>query len=96
MRNGNYNLFQLDYGPVSRPPCYVSLVQNIDYVSRCLADTMNAFQASGMTSESITCVGHSMGAHVCGLLEKKLNFRLPKIIGNRAGVDFRPLAGIEK
>lgn len=81
LMNGQYNLFIFDYGFVSRAPCYVSLVQNIKYVSFCVASYLNRFHESGMLSKSITCIGHSMGAHVCGLLKHHLNFRLKKIIG---------------
>lgn len=80
-RNGEYNFFMLEYGAVSRAPCYVALVQNIKYVARCLATYLNNFVRTGMPTVGMTCMGHSMGAHVCGLLQRYLSFRLPKIIG---------------
>lgn len=63
IQNGQYNFFMVDYGPVSRAPCYVSLVQNIQYVSKCVASYLKDFFDSGMPKKSITCIGHSMGAH---------------------------------
>lgn len=81
VQNGHYNLFMIDYGAVSRAPCYVSLVQNIKYVSNCLASYLRAFLNSGMQKKTITCIGHSMGAHVCGMLRRYLGFRIRKIIG---------------
>lgn len=81
IQNGQYNFFMVDYGPVSRAPCYVSLVQNIQYVSNCVASYLKAFFNSGMPKKSITCIGHSMGAHGCGLLKRYLGFRINKIIG---------------
>lgn len=66
---------------VSRAPCYISLVQNIQYVSNCVASYLKDFFDSGMQRKSITCIGHSMGAHGCGLLKRYLGFRINKIIG---------------
>lgn len=79
--NGQYNLFSLDYGFVSRPPCYIQLVQNIKYVGACLASFLKSFLHSGMERESITCIGHSMGAHICGLIRRNLRMKIKKIIG---------------
>lgn len=76
-----YNFFMIDYGPVSRAPCYVSLVQNIKYVSNCVASYLKNFMNSGMQKQSVTCMGHSMGAIGCGLLRRYLGFRIKKIIG---------------
>ncbi|XP_055308493.1 phospholipase A1 member A-like isoform X2 [Sitodiplosis mosellana] len=81
IQSGEYNFFMIDYGPVSRAPCYVSLVQNIKYVSNCVASYLKNFMNSGMQKQSITCIGHSIGAHGCGLLRRYLGFRLKKIIG---------------
>lgn len=81
IQSGQFNFFMIDYGPVSRAPCYVSLVQNIKYVSYCVASYLRDFLNSGMKKKSITCIGHSMGAHGCGLLRRYLGFRINKIIG---------------
>lgn len=81
IQNGRYNFFMIDYGAVSRAPCYVQLIQNAKYVSNCLAINLKNFINNGMRKKSITCIGHSMGAHVCGLLRRYLGFRPSKIIG---------------
>lgn len=81
VHSGRYNAFMLDYGPVSRAPCFVQAVQNINYVSNCIASYINRFEQTGMPAKSIICIGHSIGAHICGRLKKKLRFRLKKIIG---------------
>lgn len=81
IESGLYNFFMIDYGPVSKAPCYVSLVQNIKYVSNCVASYLKNFMNSGMQKQSVTCLGHSIGAHCCGLLRRYLGFRIKKIIG---------------
>lgn len=42
---------------------------------------MNVLHDAGLRQESITCIGHSMGAHICGLLHYHILFDLNKIIG---------------
>lgn len=81
VQSGRYNAFVLDYGPVSRAPCFVHVVHNINYVSFCIASYISAFERTGMPGNSVICIGHSIGAHVCGRLKKNLRFRLQKIIG---------------
>lgn len=79
--SGTTNFFWIDYGPVSRAPCYIQLVQNIKYVSYCLSLYLKDFLQNGMPVNNITCIGHSMGAHICGLLKRYLRLRIKKIIG---------------
>lgn len=81
--SGATNFFWIDYGPVSRAPCYIQLVQNIKYVSYCLATYLKNFIKNGMPINQFTCIGHSMGAHVCGLLRRYLRRRIKKIIGEK-------------
>lgn len=81
IESGTTNFFWIDYGPVSRAPCYIQLVQNIKYVSYCLAQYLKDFQNNGMSMNNITCIGHSMGSHICGLLRRYLRLRIKKIIG---------------
>lgn len=77
---GGYNLFMVDYSKLSRPPCIVATVNNIPYVSRCVAEYLNKLRSlSGVIFES--CVGHSIGAITCGFLKNYLHFQLNKIIG---------------
>lgn len=87
IRSDQYNFFMLEYGAVSRAPCYIQLVQNVKYVSRCIALNLRSLIKSGMQAKSLTCIGHSMGAHICGLIRRYLGFRLPKIIGKFGPID---------
>lgn len=79
--NGQYNVFVFDYAPVSRPPCYVQLIQSVDYVAACIANQINQLVAAGMPCQGVTCLGHSIGTHLCGHMSKRLTFRLYKIVG---------------
>lgn len=65
IQSGLYNFFMIDYGPVSRAPCYVSLVQNIKYVSNCVASYLKNFMDSGMQKQSITCTPHILISVQC-------------------------------
>ncbi|XP_059618591.1 phospholipase A1 member A-like [Phlebotomus argentipes] len=81
IRHGNYNVFVADWGPLAQPPCYVAAVHNLRPVARCFAKLFTFLRDSGLRVEKTTCVGHSLGAHVCGLMANYLTFRLEKIIG---------------
>lgn len=81
LRHGNYNVFVADWGPLAQPPCYVAAVHNLRPVARCFAKLFTFLRDSGLRVEKTTCVGHSLGAHVCGLMANYLTFRLEKIIG---------------
>lgn len=73
-------MFLVDYSIFGRPPCYVSTVNNVPYISRCLSHYLNNLRKGGVSVES--CIGHSLGAVICGLLKDYLQFELNKIIGN--------------
>ncbi|XP_055918918.1 lipase member I-like isoform X2 [Eupeodes corollae] len=81
LRHGNYNLFVADWGALALPPCYVAAVHNLKTVARCLAESFTFLRNSGMKVDRTTCVGHSLGAHICGLMANYLNFRVERIIG---------------
>lgn len=59
----------------------MSNVNNVPYISRCVGDYLNDLQNSGISVDS--CIGHSLGAIICGLLQDYLQFELKKIIGNK-------------
>lgn len=71
----------VDWGGLCQPPCYVAAVHNIKSVAYCLANNFNILRDAGLTVEKLTCVGHSLGAHICGLMSNYMNFRLERIIG---------------
>lgn len=57
-------------------------MNNVPYISRCVGVYLNQLQSSGLNVQNLTCLGHSLGASICGLLKDYLKFQLNKIIGN--------------
>ncbi|XP_055596648.1 phospholipase A1 member A-like [Uranotaenia lowii] len=78
--HGKHNVFVVDWGVLGQPPCYVAAVYNIRPVATCLAQMFIRLRDLGLPAERTTCIGHSLGAHICGLMANYLNFRLEKII----------------
>lgn len=71
----------VDWGVLCRPPCYVAAVHNLKPVAKCLAQAFSFLRNSGMSVQHTVCVGHSLGAHICGLMANYLDFRMERIIG---------------
>lgn len=81
VNHGSYNVFMVDWGVLCRAPCYVAAVHNLKPVAKCLALDFSFLRNSGMPVHRTTCVGHSLGAHICGLMSNYLDFRIERIIG---------------
>ncbi|XP_048480357.1 phospholipase A1 [Plutella xylostella] len=81
LRRGGYNVFMLDWGALAQPPCYVAAVHNLRPVARCAAEALGSLRRAGLRPDRLTCVGHSLGAHMCGIIANYLTFRLNRIIG---------------
>ncbi|XP_012272394.1 phospholipase A1 [Orussus abietinus] len=81
VKNGSYNVFLVDWGKLSAAPCYPAAVANLRPVARCLAGTLTALRNFGLQIPRTTCVGHSLGAHLCGIVANYLLFRMHRIIG---------------
>lgn len=81
INHGDYNLFMVDWGALCQPPCYVAAVHNLKPVAHCLSVYFTFLRQSGLSVARTTCVGHSLGAHLCGLMANYLDFRIERIIG---------------
>lgn len=81
VHHGDYNVFMVDWGQLCQPPCYVAAVHNLKPVAKCLSLNFAFLRNSGLPVQRTTCVGHSLGAHICGLMSNYLNFRIERIIG---------------
>ncbi|XP_031334745.1 phospholipase A1 member A-like [Photinus pyralis] len=81
INNGNYNVWMLDWGPLCQPPCYAAAVHNMRAVAKCAGEFLTLMRSSGMSPSRTVCVGHSLGAHICGLISHHVLFRLHRIIG---------------
>ena len=80
LRNGSYNVFLVDWGALCAAPCYPAAVSNMRPVARCLAAILTNLRNNGLQMDRTSCVGHSLGAHICGLVANYLLFRMGKII----------------
>lgn len=78
LSNGSYNVFLVDWGALSAPPCYPAAVANIRPVAKCLAADLTILRNLGLPLARTTCVGHSLGAHICGVMSNYLLFRMHK------------------
>ena len=81
IKNSSYNVFLVDWGALSGAPCYPAAVANLRPVARCLAATFTKLRNLGLPISRTTCVGHSLGAHLCGIMANYLLFRMHRIIG---------------
>ncbi|BES94926.1 Lipase [Nesidiocoris tenuis] len=81
LTNGSYNVYEVDWSPLSRVPCYASAVHNMRPVARCVGSFLTHLRNAGVDMRRTTCVGHSLGAHICGISANYLLFRVHKIIG---------------
>ncbi|XP_060527849.1 phospholipase A1 member A-like [Cylas formicarius] len=80
MRNGSYNIWMVDWGALGEPPCYRASVHNMRAVARCTGEFISSLRIAGLPTEKLTCVGHSLGAHVCGLISQFVLFRMHRIV----------------
>ncbi|KAL1117789.1 hypothetical protein AAG570_004104, partial [Ranatra chinensis] len=81
LATGSYNVYVVDWGRLCQLPCYAAAVHNIRPVGKCLAQFIHFLRQSGVQVPRTTCVGHSLGAHVCGIAANYLLFRMHRIIG---------------
>ncbi|CAH0406874.1 unnamed protein product [Chilo suppressalis] len=77
----DYNVFMVDWAPLSRFPCYLSALSNMKLVSQCTAQLYSVITEAGGLAKKTTCVGHSLGAHICGMISNHLTEKQYKIVG---------------
>ncbi|XP_052739397.1 phospholipase A1-like [Bicyclus anynana] len=77
----DYNVFMVDWSPLTRFPCYLSALSNTKLAAQCTAQLYSRITQSGALAKKITCVGHSLGAHVCGMMSNHLTEKQYKIVG---------------
>lgn len=78
---GGFNVLVVDWALLSRLPCYPAAVHNAAVAARCVGGVARLLRDSGARGDAWTCVGHSLGAHVCGIMADTVMFRVHKIIG---------------
>ncbi|XP_076250878.1 lipase member H-like [Rhynchophorus ferrugineus] len=80
IQNGSYNVWMVDWGELGETPCYRAAVHNMRAVARCTGEFISSLRTVGLPTDRLTCVGHSLGAHVCGLISKYVLFRMHRIV----------------
>lgn len=81
LKRRDFNVFVVDWSPLTVYPCYLSSLRNTRLVSQCTAQLYGLLTYSGASAFYIHCVGHSLGAHICGMMSNHLTQRQHKIIG---------------
>ncbi|CAK1600816.1 unnamed protein product [Parnassius mnemosyne] len=77
----DYNVFMVDWSMLARFPCYLSALANMRLAAQCTAQLYSFMTQSGALAKKTTCVGHSLGAHICGMMSEHLTEKQYKIIG---------------
>lgn len=81
LKRGDYNVFMVDWSGLTYFPCYLSSLSNTRLVAQCAAQFYSHLTYNGASSYLIHCVGHSLGAHICGMMSNHLHRKINKIIG---------------
>lgn len=74
-------LISVDWERLTNYPCYLSSISNTKLVAQCTAQLYSYLTFLGSKIEDITCVGHSLGAHICGMMSNHLSHKQHRIIG---------------
>ncbi|KAF7286365.1 hypothetical protein GWI33_005661 [Rhynchophorus ferrugineus] len=77
----DYNIFTIDWAGLTNFPCYLSSLSNMRLVAQCTAKFYAFLMDHGGQAEETTCVGHSLGAHICGMISNHLTIKQHKIVG---------------
>ncbi|KDR21672.1 phospholipase A1-like isoform X1 [Zootermopsis nevadensis] len=78
---GDYNVFTVDWESLTKFPCYLSALSNTRLVAQCAAMLYSYLTHHGARATKIQCVGHSLGANICGMMSRHLSAKMHKIIG---------------
>ncbi|KAG8222820.1 hypothetical protein J437_LFUL005026 [Ladona fulva] len=81
LSRGDFNVFFVDWGLLTRFPCYFSALNNMKLVSQCTAQLYAHLTHQGALMKRIICIGHSLGAHICGMIANYSTLRPSRILG---------------
>ncbi|XP_059470094.1 phospholipase A1-like [Neocloeon triangulifer] len=89
IKNGSYNLITADYPTLVKERCDRAAQQNAEPIAKCTAAVFDYFQQRGVATEEFTCVGFSLGAHICGLVANFIPKKMSRIVAlDPAGARF--------
>ncbi|XP_012156886.1 pancreatic lipase-related protein 2 isoform X2 [Ceratitis capitata] len=77
----DFNVITVDWRPLTRYPCYLHALINTRLTAQCTAQVYSFLTHHGAIREKITCIGHSLGAHICGMISNHLSLKQHRIIG---------------
>ncbi|KAK9507403.1 hypothetical protein O3M35_007265 [Rhynocoris fuscipes] len=80
---GGNNVLLVDWGPLSRKPCYCAATVNTWQVGRCASLVLHQL----LPAKYVHIVGFSLGAHVAGIVSNYLNEQLGKKVDRITGLD---------
>ncbi|CRK97871.1 CLUMA_CG011246, isoform A, partial [Clunio marinus] len=102
LKRGDYNLLVLDWGDYS-VGFYDAVMIRISIIARIIGESFTELFDNGLNTKTFHCVGHSFGAHACGIIGRELyrksnqKHKLNRITGlDPAGPGFFPVASFEK
>jgi pimeloyl-ACP methyl ester carboxylesterase len=72
LNRGDYNVLVLDWGDYS-VGTYGAVMIRISRISRIFGRAWLKLFDKGLNVKSFHCVGHSFGAHACGIMGRELN-----------------------
>ena len=70
--NNDVNLISVDWKDGAAPPNYPKAASNTRLTARGIADFL---KSSGIDQTQVHCIGHSLGAHVCGFAGNITRFK---------------------
>ncbi|XP_043647052.1 pancreatic triacylglycerol lipase-like [Drosophila teissieri] len=75
-------VISIDYGPLVPEPCYLTALQNLPLVSRCLAQLINNLVDRAIVpNDQIHLIGFSLGGQVAGQTANYVKRKLKRITG---------------
>ncbi|XP_011883212.1 PREDICTED: lipase member H-B-like isoform X2 [Vollenhovia emeryi] len=76
----DHNILAVDYGKLANDS-YVNLAINAPLIGKVLATLFNEMKKSGVDTEKLHIVAHSMGSQIAGYIGRQVNFDIPRITG---------------
>lgn len=71
LKRGDYNVLVLDWSDYSVGTYYIAMIR-ISKISRMVGQSLKKLFDKGLDVNTFHCVGHSFGAHSCGIMGREL------------------------
>lgn len=71
LKRADHNVIVLDWSDYSVGPLYISMLK-ISKISRIVARRITKLFVKSMSDRRFHCIGHSFGAHGCGILGREI------------------------